>query len=101
MNTLEKELLHQCRQIAETTMWNHEKPANLDDIITKEERERVAQAYYQAALGLMPSVKEAKEDPAVILRAVRYLHGHAMPAIRRNSEWFRESLQTLLLILCP
>ena len=101
MKSLEDELLAACRDIATETMWNHEKPTNLDDIITADEREAVAKAYYDESLRELESVREYPADPKIVLRAVRYLQGHAMPPIRDNIDWFRHSLRTLLLIVCP
>jgi hypothetical protein len=101
MKTIEEELLAACREIAVHTMWNEETPRSLDDIITVEEREAVAEAYYHEALHQLELVRHYPEDPWVVLRAVRYLQGHAMPPIRDNIAWFRESLSTLLLIVCP
>src|SRR6476660_2906940 len=62
MKTIEEQLLDACREIAVHTMWNEETPRSLDDIITVEEREAVAQAYYHEALHQLELVRHYPED---------------------------------------
>jgi hypothetical protein len=85
-------------------MHNFSQPENIDDIVTSEEREAIAQDYFHAACTELEFVRYSgppQNDPMIVLRAVRYLGTHAMPPIGRNTSWFRESLSTLVLIASP
>jgi len=76
-------------------MWNPPVPFSMDDIIDRDERERVAQAYFQEAIEEIEYVTaDGTHGPEVVLRAVRYLGVHAMPPLRDSTSWFREGLRT-------
>ena len=101
MNPLHDRLLAECRLIAQQTMWNPPLPTGMEDIIDSDERERVAQAYFQDALKEIDYVATGDHSPEVVLRAVQYLGVHAMPPLRDSTSWFREGLHTLLVLACP
>ena len=51
LTPFEERLLAECRHVAEYAMSNSDRPQNLDDIATSEEREVVAQKYLGIARG--------------------------------------------------
>ncbi len=104
LSDIERQILAECRAIASETMYNYDKPETLRDVITSEEREVVAQEYFRAALQEIEYAHHHEDPPGtpeLVLRAIRYLAGHAMPPIRDNTAWFYESLRTLILIALP
>ena len=100
MIPLERELLAECRSIAETTLYNFDKPKSASDVWTSEDREKLAQEYLKHARSGLELIG-SDHDPRIVLRAVRYLAGTAIPPMRERTEWFNEGLATLLELACP
>lgn len=86
-------------------MWNVSKPESIDDVITSEEREAVAQEYLRAAENALSYIAGHTDvslgEPELVLRAVRYLGNHAIPPMRDRTAWFTEGLSLLVQIACP
>jgi hypothetical protein len=105
MDDIQRQILEECRRVAEHSMWNIPKPKSLEDVITSDEREVVAQAYFRAAeeaLGYVASDPDgAVLGPKVVLRAVRYLGKHAVFPNRDRVAWFAEGLSLLIQIAHP
>jgi len=103
MNELENALLAECRSITENTLWNPPNPRGIDDVHDFEEREVLALRYFAACKSGLEFIRaeETGQDPYIVLRAVRYLSGHAIPPMRDSVEWFREGLHLLLTMACP
>jgi hypothetical protein len=101
MSALHDHILAECRLIAENTMWNTPTPRGIEDIIDADEREKVAQTYFQEAVKEIAYVQGCGQDPEIVLRAVSYLSIHAIPPQRESTSWFREGLHTLLVLACP
>lgn len=101
MTDLESQLLDECRRITQHTLFNYDKAELISEIWTTEEREKLAQRYFEQAKDGLKYVAIGGHDPAIVLRAVRYLSVHAMPPLRDSTEWFWYGLHTLLVLACP
>ena len=102
MKALESQLLDECRKIAEQTLYNYDKAEHISAIWSTEDREKLAQRYFEAVKeGIKYVTSSEGRDPYAVLRAVRYLAVHAIPPMRDRVDWFREGLQTLLVLAFP
>lgn len=102
MPALDRKALEKaCRQVADNTMWNTPNPTGFSDIITSEEVEEVVAHYFKFASDVAKNVREAEGDPNLVTRAVDYLAGLAIPPIRDDMRWFRESLRAIAELACP
>ena len=105
MDEIRTQLLAECRRITDDSMWNDPDPKSLNDIITSDDREAVAQEYFRAAEAALVCIGSDSEEPLVeadlVLRAVRYLGHHAIPPMRDRTAWFTEGLSLLIQIACP
>lgn len=105
MDEFRKQLVDECRRIAENSMWNVPEPTSAADVFTSEEREAVAQKYFQAAERTLAYIASGTDgplgEPELVLRAVRYLGNHAIPPMRDCTTWFAEGLSLLVQIACP
>ena len=100
MNPIERELLKECRSIVENTLYNYDKAELIKDIWTTEEREQLAQQYFEHAKSGLEYLG-SEHDPRIALRAVRYLASRAIPPMEKDTEWFKEGLLILLELACP
>ena len=74
-----KALEEACRAVAANTMWNHDEPRDLADIITTEEIEKVVAEYMKIAVGIADCVQEVDGDPNLVTRTIDYMaHQHAI-----------------------
>lgn len=96
-----KALEKACRRVADSTMWNTPNPKGISDIITSAEVEEVVARYFKFASATAKDVREVGGDPNLVVRAVDYLAGLAVPPIRDDMRWFRESLRTITELACP
>ena len=97
---LSKELLAECRRMADYILYNFDKAEFITDVYTCEERETLALRYLEHAkegLWLIGS----DGDQYMVLRAVRYLTIHANPSVKESTTWFREGLFVLLNLARP
>jgi hypothetical protein len=101
MEPLEDRLLNECRQIAADVLHNYDKAELIDEVWTSEEREKLAKAYFDEAHWTLSHVKEAGYDPELVVRALSYMGGMAVPPMGERTDWFRETLSTLIFIACP
>ena len=97
----EKALRKACEAIAEQTMRNTPEPHKIEDVITSEEVEAVVATYCDIGRQQAAMLEHGGEDPALVLVAIDYLSRHAIPPMRDDSRWFRESLHTLLVLARP
>jgi hypothetical protein len=96
-----KALEKACRRVADNTMWNTPNPKGMSDIITSEEVEDVVARYFKCASETANCVREVGGDPNLVVRAVDYLAGLAIPPIKDDMRWFRESLSTIAELAHP
>ena len=103
MPVLDRKALEEaCRRVSENTMWIHPKPKDMSDIITTEEIKAVVSRYFEIAVEVAESVKDAGGDPNLVVRAVDYMAvQHAMPPLRDDVRWFQECLDSIALLACP
>ena len=102
MTLNERKLEAACKQVVLATLWQSPNPRCLDDIITSEQRDSTLSAYVDVAKDQARYLPKYDEDPNVVTRAVRYLaHEHAIPPMKDNVEWFRDSLEVLIRLVLP
>ena len=105
MKDFREQILNECRRITENAMWNAPRPQSIEDIVTSDEREAIAQIYFQAAEQALEYIASASDShscsPELVLRAVHYLGNHAIPPMGAKTAWFREGLLLLVQIACP
>lgn len=103
MNTDERAaLLVACRDVAKVTLWQAAEPFDITDIIDSEQIEKAVSAYYREAEQRADELEEAGHDPTIVTRAVLYLADeHALPPMKEDVRWFRESLEVLMRLVQP
>ena len=103
MEDIEDRLLAECREIAGFVLHNYDKAEliDADEIWTSDDRENLAKSYFNEAHWALSHVTESGYDPELVVRAVSYMGGMAVPPMKERTDWFREALSTLLFIACP
>lgn len=92
---LDQSLLDACFSVARSTMWDR-RPVDVSSI------QATAQRFYEIARDHCTYLEEQGEDPAFVVRAVRYLGSmHAIPPMRDSTSWFEDMLQVLVELRCP
>ncbi len=98
----QKALRRACEEVAAHTMWQTPVPRTVEDIISSDEIEEAVQGYFRCAVHHARLLADAGEDPNLVTSAVCYLaNTQALPPMRGDMLWFRESLFTLLLLARP
>ena len=103
MEDLESRLRRECEAIAENVLTNYDEPELIrpQDIWSSEDRDRLAQRYYDIALHQVDCARRYDGDPEVVMRAVRYLGRQAIPPLRDDPSWFLHCLILLLELARP
>ena len=98
--SIEDTILQECRELAASVLNNYDKPELITEIWTTDDREVLAQKFFSAAKRELEFVGPDR-DPAIVLRAVRYMGVHAIPPHRMSTAWFEHGLATLVVLACP
>jgi len=95
-------LLEACEKVANQTLWQTPHPQDISDIIDFEQRNMLAQKYFEKALQHVEFITGQERDPNLITRAVVYLaYSHAIPPMKDDLSWFNDMLEALIELACP
>ena len=95
-------LLEACEKVANQTLWQTPQPQDISDIIDFEQRNMLAQKYFEKALQHVEFITGQERDPNLITRAVVYLaYSHAIPPMKDDLSWFNDMLEALIELACP
>ena len=102
MNKDEKErVLKACLDLGETLMFQG-RPLSFDELPENlAEWKSMADEFFDAALKLHDLYAPSGCDVQSLLRAIEYMHVHAMPPLRGVPNWFWFTLNTLLELAWP
>ena len=91
-----------CREVAKTTLWQTPEPYDIGDIVDSDQIARTVEAYVAEARERARDLEEEGHNPNIVTRAVVYLaHEHAIPPMKDDVRWFKDSLDVLVRLVSP
>lgn len=91
-----------CQEVAKSTLWQTPEPYDICDIIDSDQITRTVEAYVAEARQRAHDLAEEGHDPNIVTRAVVYLaYEHAIPPMKDDVHWFRDTLDVLVRLVSP